>query len=49
MNPVVLVLSLRGDTGARRLLNAHRDQLAIVPLARADHWDVPPSTSKSSD
>ena len=37
------LLSLRGDTGARGVLNAHRDQLAIVPLARAEDLDVPPS------
>jgi molybdenum cofactor cytidylyltransferase len=37
------LLSLRGDTGARGVLNAHRDRLAIVPLAHAEDWDVPPS------
>lgn len=36
------LLSLRGDTGARGVLNAHRDQLAIVPLTGAEDWDVPP-------
>jgi molybdenum cofactor cytidylyltransferase len=43
------LLSLRGDTGARGVFNAHRDRLAIVPLARAEDWDVPPSTSRSWD
>ena len=37
------LLSLRGDTGARGVLNAHRDQLAIITLAWAEDWDVPPS------
>ena len=31
----------RGDS-ARRVLDAHRDQLAIAPLARAEDWDVWP-------
>ena len=39
------LMSLRGDTGARVVLSAHRDRLAIVPLAHAEDWDVPPSTS----
>ena len=36
------LLSLGGDTGARRVLDAHRDRLEVVPLVRAEDWDVPP-------
>jgi len=36
------LLSLRGDRGAQRMLNEHRDQLAVVPLAWAEDWDVQP-------
>jgi hypothetical protein len=30
------LLSLCSDRGAQRLFHEHRDQLAIVPLARAE-------------
>jgi molybdenum cofactor cytidylyltransferase len=43
------LLSLRADRGARRVLNEHRDQLAVVPLARAEDWDVRPSMAPSWD
>jgi len=43
------LLSPRGDAGARCVLDAHRDQLAVVPLARAEDWDVPPSKASSWD
>jgi len=38
----VELLSLRGDTGARTVLRAHRDQVAVVPFAAARDWDTPP-------
>ena len=41
------LMSLHGDIGARIALSAHRDRLAIVPLARAEDWDVPPLESGS--
>jgi hypothetical protein len=31
-----VMVTLRGDRGAQNVLNEHRDQLAVVPLARAE-------------
>jgi len=35
--------------GAQRVLNEHRDQLAVVPLARVKDWDGQPSRAPSWD